>query len=153
MKREIEPRVAELETRIRESGNDQRYINRLGTLYARYGLYDDALAHFRRLDRGDAYEPALLNIANIHLLRREYERARQYYSRVIESDTRNVAARVGLYRALDALGEERPAQQALAQAREIDPDEVAMRLSVLRSTEGRASSIADEEMVIWNEEE
>ncbi|RKX72954.1 MAG: hypothetical protein DRP87_19760 [Spirochaetes bacterium] len=48
VEREIADKVAEFNERIAESNNNPRLVNKLGVLYARYGLLDKAREHFAR---------------------------------------------------------------------------------------------------------
>ncbi|MBN1687194.1 MAG: hypothetical protein JW852_11095 [Spirochaetales bacterium] len=80
---EIYQQVATVRSQIRESNDPNRYMNRLGILYAKYGLYDRALVEFENtLSAGD-YFPALLNIGNIHFLREELKLSREFYERAM----------------------------------------------------------------------
>jgi hypothetical protein len=77
--RELEPRVQAQLVRIRESNESAREINRLGVLYARYGLYDQAEEAFLRTLKSEKYRPALVNLGNLYTQREELEKALAYY--------------------------------------------------------------------------
>ena len=69
--RELFPRVAELEDKINQSGKAPRYRNRLGVLYARYGLNSKAADQFEKILEKVEYVPALLNMGNISFMNKE----------------------------------------------------------------------------------
>jgi len=48
VEREIAPKVADLQEKIRSSGEDPKQVNKLGVLYAQYGLVDKAIEQFER---------------------------------------------------------------------------------------------------------
>lgn len=77
--RELEPQVQAHLERIRESNESPREINRLGVLYARYGLYDRAEEAFLRILKSEEYQPALVNLGNLCSQREELEKALEYY--------------------------------------------------------------------------
>jgi len=80
--REIYPQVAKLQAEIKRSGGAPNSINRLGVLYARYGLYDRAEREFKKvLSKNGNYVPALINLGNIHYLNKDMKGALSYYNK------------------------------------------------------------------------
>ena len=77
----ISEREAILRQNIAESGGNPHHLNRLGVLYAKYGLLEKASAMFQSALAKADYLPALLNLGNIHFLHREFDTARDYYER------------------------------------------------------------------------
>lgn len=77
----ISEREAILRQKISESAGNPRHLNRLGVLYAQYGLLEKARAMFQSALAKADYLPALLNLGNIHFLHREFDTARNYYER------------------------------------------------------------------------
>jgi hypothetical protein len=71
VEREIEPRVSKLRSEIATSNNDPRQINRLGVLYALYGLLDKAEAEFKRIPAAGKNFPALVNLGNLYFLKKD----------------------------------------------------------------------------------
>ena len=77
--REIREQEALLLAEIRKSGGESRLRNRLGLLYARYGLFAKAETEFQKiLSRGE-YVPALVNLGNIYYLKQDYKTALGYF--------------------------------------------------------------------------
>lgn len=81
---QIYPQVQAITERIEEQGGKaspaaQRWVNRLGVLYCRYGLYDRALEIYKEILNNRNALPALLNVGTIHFNRDEFRDARRYY--------------------------------------------------------------------------
>jgi tetratricopeptide (TPR) repeat protein len=78
---ELAPKVDECRRRITASGSHPKEINTLGVLYARYGLFEEAKAEFRRVLEHHEYVPALVNLGNIYFVEEDYESALLYFER------------------------------------------------------------------------
>ena len=150
---EIRGRVARLERQVRESGGNPAIANRLGVLYARYGLLDDALAQFSGLADSRGYAPAMINVANIYYLRGEYARALRYYTDASERMENNETALLGVARAQYGLENYGEAERTFAQVAAAAPA-LAERFSHLGSateTGARASAAATRVPAVWEE--
>lgn len=83
--REISTKVALIQAEINKSGESSKSINRLGVLYARYGLFDKAEKEFQRLLlKNETHIHALLNMGNIRFLEQDMDGALEYYERAYE---------------------------------------------------------------------
>jgi hypothetical protein len=102
---QLAPQIAELQQRIRRSANPVRYQNRLGALYARYGLLDRAAEVLEEVARRGDYPPALVNLGNIRFLTGDFEDARELYARAADEMPDNTAALVGLAKVSYELGD------------------------------------------------
>ena len=154
IKREIDPQVE----RIREgrSFGDGRSCNRLGILYATYGILPEAKEWFTKALE-DEFEPAAVNLGNVSFLMDDYESAVLYFTQALEYRPNNRAALIGLARAKYELDVFTEADELYEQIKEIDPD-LAERYSYLSSrVEGsvsQASSAADRKGdMVWDEQE
>ena len=88
--REISPQVSSLQAEIQKSGGSPRLINKLGVLYARYGLVDKAEKEFMRiLEKNKDYVPALLNLGNINFMRDDMTKAKVLYDKAAAGDPDN----------------------------------------------------------------
>lgn len=96
--RELAPRAKRLEDEIARSGDSPASRNKLGVLYGRYGLLERAEAEFRRALERSEYAPALVNLGNLHLLRKAYGEAETAYGRAARADPANAAVLVNLAR-------------------------------------------------------
>jgi tetratricopeptide (TPR) repeat protein len=153
VEREIAPQVEELESRIARRPSP-RLINRLGTVYARFGLYDQAIETFQRANTGRPYAPAYYNIANIHYLNEDLPRALEFYRRTVDLRPDDPEARLGLARTHFELSQYGPANAQYQEVQILDP-ELAQRFSYIVSESaetGRASAAAQRNQVIWEEE-
>jgi tetratricopeptide (TPR) repeat protein len=154
VEREIAPQVAELEERIERSGGSSRLINRLGTVYARYGLYQEAQDAFLRAVADDEYRPALINLGNLAFLREDLEAALSFYQRAEARRQDDPLTLISLARVHFDLSQYPPAEERYRQAEVLDPD-LAQQFSYIVSEnqeQGRASSAQERDIVIWDEE-
>ncbi|TVQ21605.1 MAG: hypothetical protein EA382_13330 [Spirochaetaceae bacterium] len=154
--REIFPQVSRLQSQIASSNNNPRHINRLGVLYARYGLSDRARREFERAAMGSPpYAPALLNLGNLHFLSREVDQALGYYERAHAVDPDNTVILLAVARANHELENYGHVARTYERLKQLDPD-LADRFAYLdfRGEEARRASQASEmaTLVIWGEE-
>ena len=76
---EIYPQVAKLQAEIRSSNNSPSSLNKLGVLYARYGLADRAELQFKAALKEGAYAPAFVNLGHLEYLRQKFSAALDFY--------------------------------------------------------------------------
>ena len=144
-----------LQRDIKNSGGSPRSINRLGVLYARYGLYDRAKREFKKvLVKDNSYVPALINMGNIHYLGGDIKGALNYYNRAYKTAPDNPKVLLCVARANHELENYGSVREAYDKLRAIDPD-LAIQFAYLdlRGEEAaRAASMAGvKEVVIWDE--
>jgi tetratricopeptide (TPR) repeat protein len=155
VQREIAPLVSRLEERIQATDGSPRLVNRLGTVYARYGLYDRALDQFLLAAGGSRpYGPALVNAGNVYFLRQNYAMALQFYERAKTLQPDDPDVLIGLARTHFELEQYLQAEEQYRTAELLDP-ETAERFSYVvseNSEAGRASSAQIRSIVIWDEE-
>ncbi len=116
---EVEPKAKRLLAEM-QGGGTGRQRNALGIMYAQYGLYAEAKAEFEKAVATN-YLPAVVNLANVSFLLKDYEAAATYFEKALAAQPDNKAALIGLARAryeLDAYAE---ADQLFARVRSIDP--------------------------------
>jgi tetratricopeptide (TPR) repeat protein len=154
VEREIAPQVVELEDRIARSGGSPRLINRLGTVYARYGLYEEAQDTFLRVIAETEYRPALINLGNLAYLRENLDEALAFYRRAADQRQDDPLTLISLARVHFDLSQYPPATEHYRKAEVLAP-ELAQRFSYIISENqeaGRASSAQERNVVIWDEE-
>lgn len=155
VRREVGLRIAALEEELASAsrtGTALRIRNRIAVTYARYGLYDEAAEELREIVSGHDYTPALVNLANVHLIRGEHERAGELYDRVLVRDPRNAPALLGLVRCARGDGDTERARAAFERLEAVAPELAA------RSSHGgedaeddtRAARAASD-VVVWEE--
>ena len=152
VKREIEEQVAGLKRQISGSNNNARYLNRLGVLYARYGLYEEASVEFKKISRD--YVPAMTNLGNIFFQQSNYMAAMRWYDKALDKDPENKTALLGSARANYEIENFGSVKMLYAKLEEIDSrlaDKYAYLVSESGNT-GRASSAVFRESAVWEEE-
>ncbi|MEE8440138.1 MAG: hypothetical protein V3S41_00330 [Spirochaetia bacterium] len=152
---EIRPQVARLETRIEATG-DVRHINRLGVLYARYSMFEEAEQKFKEALAEGPQADAYLNLGNLEFLRGDFLTASDLYEQAQDLDPDNPAVLLAVAKVHHELENYGMADRAYSALQEVAPI-VAANFEYLQfrgSDAGRASDAAEQRNVmIWGEEE
>ncbi len=159
LSRFVEQEIWPEENRIREqmASSSKSYIhkNRLAVLYARYGLYDEALTIFDEINREFSFVPTLLNTGNIHFLRQDFEEALEWYEKVLDDEAGNRKALLGIARCNHEMENYGTVRKSYQQLKSLDP-ELAGRFAYLdlRGEEGHraAESLGLKNTVLWEDE-
>jgi tetratricopeptide (TPR) repeat protein len=152
---EITTQVGKLEEEIRKSGGNAALGNKLGVLYAKYGLYDKAETEFRKiLARNSRYVPALLNMGNVYFIREDVSKAKEYYDRAAGCEPENPKALLCVARVNHKLENYGTAKQLYTRLKVIDPD-LASQFSYLEMRGDDAARAADagkaKEAMVWSD--
>jgi tetratricopeptide (TPR) repeat protein len=153
--REVEPRAAAMRQSFGPTGGTARQHNSLGILYARYGMYREALAAFQEAAvRGE--RRAAINIGNVAFMLREYETAVAWYESALQTMPTDVAPLIGLARSYYELDIYDKADEYFRRAAALQP-ELAERYSYLSArlsgTVARASAAMDRlGDMLWEDE-
>ena len=154
--REIYPRVAKLQADIRNSNDSKRHVNRLGVLYARYGLIDRALREFTKVVESEEYVPSLINLGNIYFVQKDMLSSLQHYERALAQDPDNPKVILAAARVNHELENYGTVRNMFAKLKSID-DELAEQFAYLDLRGEEASRAADlsglKEMILWEDEE
>jgi len=152
--REIYPRVQQLQAKLSQDSNDIKTRNRLGVLYARYGVYDKAKTEFEKVLTVGEYAPSLCNLGNIGMLEEEYMKALSYYQRANAVEPSNTKVLLGLSRVHYALQNYTMARLAHEELAGIDKT-MAEKYAFLRvqDSTGERAAQADQLKgeVLWDE--
>lgn len=153
VRREIGPQVERIEDRLARSPNDARLLNRLGTIYARYGLLSDARQAFERAIRVEENGPALINLGNLEYLNNDHIAALRYYQRAQIVLPDDPTVHLSVARAQYELEQYRVAEANYEVAADLDSDIVADFAYIVQGSNGtgRAASTESRELVIWSE--
>jgi tetratricopeptide (TPR) repeat protein len=154
VQREIAPLVADLEIKIQAAGNKTKLQNRLGVLYARYGLLDKAEEQFRRVADRERYVPALLNLGNIFYMRDDLDAAFDYYRKALAGAPGDAKVLLSLAKISYERGDYTAANSYYDSLLEKDAG-LAGRYAYLGSgaqSSGRASLSQSRENVVWDDE-
>ena len=128
---EVEPKVKRLQAEM-QNGGTGRQLNGLGIVYAEYGLYTDARAQFEKAVALD-YTPALVNLANISFLLKDYPASASDFQKVLALQPANKMAIIGLARARYELNAYDEADRLYSQVKALDPA-LASQYAYLSST-------------------
>ncbi|MBN1696542.1 MAG: hypothetical protein JW881_03410 [Spirochaetales bacterium] len=153
--REIYPMVAELEEDIKKSGGSHVKRNKLGILYAKYGLLDKAEAEFAKVLDELEYVPSLVNMGNIHYFNEEWDKALAFYDRALKREPSNATVLLSVARTYHQMEDYALAKKTYDKLRKIDSG-LAKRYAYIDmsgATTERASDITKiKEEVLWIEE-
>jgi len=84
---QIDSRVAALQKQISQGKEGDKAANRLGILYAQFGLLAEARAQFENATKRTGLKEARINIGNIDFLENRLEDAKQEYQQVLQEST------------------------------------------------------------------
>ena len=154
---EIFPQVARLQAEITRSRESPAAVNKLGVLYARYGLFDRAEKEFDRiLTKNPGYVPALVNKGNVCYLRDEIDKSLQYFQKAYSIAPSDPKVLLSLAQASHKLENYGVANQVYGQLKQIDP-ELAYQFAYLDLRGDEAARAADvtqtKGVVKWSEPE
>ncbi len=92
---EFGPQIAEVQAQIKAQGASVTLYNRLGLLYVRAGLYDNAVSVYEVSAKMGSV-PAMNNLGNILSLQKKYSKAKEWYTKVLAIEPDNETARRNL---------------------------------------------------------
>ena len=92
---EFGPQIAAIQNQIKEEGSSVTLYNRLGLLYVRAGMYQNAVSVYEVSAKLGSI-PAMNNLGNIHSLLKQYSEAKSWYEKVLAIDPENETARKNL---------------------------------------------------------
>jgi TPR repeat protein len=92
---EFGPKIQAVQETIRTQGGSTALYNRLGLLYVRSGMYNEARAEYQRsAAMGSA--AAMVNLGNLAVMSRDFSSAEQWFSRALQIEPGNRGALSGL---------------------------------------------------------
>ena len=94
---EFGPRIKAVQNEIRTSGGSVVLYNKLGLLYVRAGMYNEAKEEFIKSAELDS-AAAMTNLGNIEILQRNYKEALDWFEKALEFEPDNKAAQSGFNR-------------------------------------------------------
>jgi tetratricopeptide (TPR) repeat protein len=155
--RQIETKVIALKERIEQAQDPVRFMNKLGVVYARYGLADKAEQMFLDiLKLAPNYCPALVNLGNLYYMKKEMSSALNYYLSAVENDPDSETALANLSKVYFELEDYENASVRFAQLQDDNPS-LADKYSYISTGQvvgARASEVQNlRDRVEWEEEE
>jgi len=154
VEREIGQRVNYLKDRIDASSNSSKLRNKLGVLYARFGLYDKAEAEFQQAASAQ-HAPAYVNLGNLAYLEKDTERAGEHFREALRIEADSIGALVGLAKIDYELENYGSVKRLYAQIEALSPataSRFAYLVSDLSDT-GRAAAIQLQDRMLWSDPE
>jgi hypothetical protein len=101
---ETGPRVASIQAEIKKAGQSAASYNKLGVLYARYGMLDKAQEQFAAALKLKSPGSAVFNMGNILFVQGKYADALGYYDKALAATPNDPNALLSVARANAALG-------------------------------------------------
>jgi len=148
---QIKDRTLELQEEIREN-NNPRLINKLGVLYARFGLYDKAKNEFQRAASANNLS-AMVNLGNLYYIDKDLQRAVGQFERALELDPDNPAVLLGLAKANYELENYGSVKDFYSRLQAQNP-QLASKFAYLTQKQtdtARAADISMPDSVLWDE--
>ena len=99
---EFGPQIAAVQSQIKTQGGSATLYNRLGLLYVRAGMYDNAVSVYEVSAKLGSV-PAMNNLGNILSLQKKYAKAKEWYEKVLAVDPTNETARKNLEKIITEL--------------------------------------------------
>ncbi len=154
--REIATEIASIQVRRDEDRDNPRWPNRLGILYARYGVDDRAIGYFEdALRLRGTYTPALVNLGNIRYLTGDVAAALRYYESAEARAPDDPDVLLNIARANHELENYGTARAAYARLQQVSPA-LANRFAYLdlRGAEAERAAQAGEVegIILWSDE-
>jgi tetratricopeptide (TPR) repeat protein len=119
---EIADQELTMKAKLSRDPNNPRYLNILGTLYARYGLSDKAREQFTAAVVSKEYFAALMNLGHLEFLDEDYEEAEEYYERALKAYPDNAHAILALARTDHELENYGNVKRYYSQLQDLDPE-------------------------------
>ncbi|MBI9103732.1 MAG: hypothetical protein JEY99_15055 [Spirochaetales bacterium] len=150
--RQIQSRIDTLKGDIEQSNDPSRLYNRMGVLYARFGLYENAEEAFGKgADFGS--HSARANLGNIYFLNEEYPKARDTFALNLQIKPNSAVSLLGLAKSEYEMRNFDAAEEAFSKMVLVKPQwaEEFAYLSNQTLTESRASDQLDKFTMRWDE--
>ncbi len=151
---DFEPRINEVQAALKKSPNDAKMLNRLGVLYARFGMNREARAQFEQIVNSskDAFPAVLINLGNLAYLEGNFQDAFDFYSKALEKLPDSPVALLGLARAAYELGKNAEVKDAYDKLSQAAPG-VAQEYAYLGAVAGGTAraAAAEQEVSEWSD--
>ncbi len=146
---QVASRIASLQQALKSGKETEKTSNRLGILYAQFGLLDDARAQFNAALKKGEFAPALINLGNVEYLAGNMKKATDMYSRALKAAPGDTIALVGLARAAQSDGDIIKFRDTVAKLQSANP--AAAGKYFPSDTVSRASDAENRTVDTWNE--
>ncbi|MEE8441887.1 MAG: hypothetical protein V3S41_09210, partial [Spirochaetia bacterium] len=154
---QIATRELQIQANLEDRPGDRRLLNRLGVLYAQYGIWEKAQEQFEAIVETEDYLPALLNLGHIAYLDEEYRTAVNYYEKVLGLQSAHPNALLAAARANHELENYGNVRTYYEQLRVLSPrlavDYSYLDLSSSNETARAQAASQLKDRVLWEENE
>lgn len=152
----LSPQVDMLRSRLEDRPDDVRLMNRIGVLYAKYGLYENAEDWFVGALELEEFLPAEVNLANLQLASGDTIGAADRFESVLARVDNNTSALIGLIRCRQELDNNDGARELFDRLESLAPRvafEIEHLVDEARAIDGeRASQLVDTiDIIRWEE--
>ena len=151
---ETAPRVKKYQAVLSKNPRDLETMTKLGTVYAKYGRYDEAVKYFQEVLLYQEYPAALVNQGNVLFLQGKLRMALPYFDRAYARDPFNSVVLLGLARVNHALENYGNTEFAYEKLKSVD-EELAERFGFLMLRGDEAAEKEEDEglrrKMIWLE--
>ncbi|TFG60246.1 MAG: hypothetical protein E4H36_12395 [Spirochaetales bacterium] len=153
--REIYPQVAKLQGELQQNASAEKIANKLGVLYARYGLMERAETEFKKALGQNNNLFALINLGNIYFMEKKMDQSLAFYNRAYEIEPGNKNVLLSLARVNHELENYGLVKKLYAELKQKDSN-LALQFAYLDLRGEEASRAADisavKELMLWLEE-
>ncbi|HUW68747.1 MAG TPA: hypothetical protein VMX33_00810 [bacterium] len=146
---QVAARIASLQQQLKTGKDIEKTANRLGILYAQFGLLAEARNQFNSAIRKAEFAPALINLGNVEYLAGDMKKARDFYARALKAAPGDSLALIGLARAAQSTGDQTTFRDTVAKLQAANP--VAASTYFPSDTASRASDAENRTVDTWNE--
>ena len=122
IRRQLDPQVEAIRDALSQSRSPVRLLNRLGVLYAQYGLVDEAKEVFEEVLAENDHYPAMVNLANIYYLEEELPAALSLLERAATIRPDDRAVLLAMTRINHEMGSYARVRALYARLEEVAPD-------------------------------
>jgi hypothetical protein len=134
--RDLEVLATRLQSATLETARSTAKMNKIGVLYARYGLYEKAEAVFRQILDVEPYVPALVNLGTIARLRGRSQESLALFSRALEKGEATSNVLLGVVQACRSLGLDEEARRYYERLKTDYPDVAARNANLATRASG-----------------
>jgi tetratricopeptide (TPR) repeat protein len=151
---DMKPRADALVKLLNSDPSDIGLLNKLGVLYARYGMLSQAKARFLAVLKLTKDPPAstLTNLGNVAYLSASYSEAMDYFRRALIKTPESPVALLGLLLSAYEAGDRDTVDVTLKALQKVDPESASKYyyLGTDSGSSGRAAS-AEREISLWGD--
>jgi tetratricopeptide (TPR) repeat protein len=153
--RDLYPQTQKIEKQLEAEPGSVSLLNKLGVLYARYGVYDKAEAAFTRVANKESSVPTLVNLGNLAYLKNHLAQAKEYYEKAFAKNPNDPTVLVDLAKLAYEQGEYNAVSAHYSRLEKVDK-KLADKYSylALRSNESEtraAQADAVKDQLAWGE--